>query len=96
MVRGKQAVFEFGKTHAMLISTKQKCKALQNQSHDLRVKIKGTGLDTVTNTRYLGVNTDSSLDWKEHIKAISSKVSRAIGFLKHARSFLPQDTLKTL
>ena len=80
----------------MLISTKQKCKALQNQSHDLRVKIKGTGLDTVTNTRYLGVNIDSSLDWKEHIKAISSKVARAIGFLKHARSFLPQDTLKTL
>ena len=48
------------------------------------------------NARYLGVNIDSSLDWKEHIKAISSKVSRAIGFLKHARSFFPQDTLKTL
>ena len=60
------------------------------------MKIKGTEPDTVMNTRYLGVNIDSSLDWKDHKKAISSKVSRAIGFLKHGRSFLPQDTLKTL
>ena len=47
-------------------------------------------------TRYLGVNIDSSFDWKVHIKAISSKVSRAIGFLTHARNLLAQDTLKTL
>ena len=85
-----------GKTHAMLISTKQKYKALQNQGHNLRVKIKGAELDTVMNARYLGVNINSSLDWKEHIKIISSKVSRAIGFLKQARDFIPQDTTKTL
>ena len=48
------------------------------------------------NTRYLGVNIDSSLDWKEHIKVLSFKVSRAIGFVKHARNFLPRDTLKTV
>ena len=84
------------KTRAMLISTKQKYKALQNQNQDLHLKIKGAELDTVTNTRYLGVNIDSSLDWKDYIKAISTKVSRAIGFLKYTRNFLPQDTLKTL
>ena len=39
---------------------------------------------------------DCSLDWKEQIKAVSAKVSRAIGFLKHAKSFLPKETLKTL
>ena len=81
------------KTRAMLISTKQKYKALRNQSQDLHLKIKGMELDTVTNTRYLGVNIDSSLDWEYHIKAISTKVSRAIGFLTYTRNFLPQDTL---
>ena len=96
MVSGKKTLFECGKPRAMLISTKQKYKALQNQNHDLRVKIKGTELDTVMNTKYLDVNIDSSLDWKEHIKVISSKVSRAIGFWKHARNPLPQDILKTL
>ena len=66
---------------AMLISTNQRYKGLQNRSHDLCVKIKGTELDTVKKTRYLGVNIDISLDWKVHIKAISSKVSRVIGSL---------------
>ena len=34
--------------------------------------------------------------WKEQIKAVSSKVSRAVGFLRHAKSFLPKETLKNL
>ena len=76
--------------------TKQKYKGLQNQGHDLCVEIKGMELDTVMKTRYLGVNIDSSLNWKVHVKVILSKVSRAIGFLNHAINFLPQDTLKTL
>ena len=79
------------KTHAMLISIKQKYKALLDQVHNLRVEIKGTKLDTVTSARYVGVNIDSSLDWKEHIKIISSKVSKVIGFLKHGRNFIPQE-----
>ena len=83
------------KTRAMLISTKLKYKALQIQNHAFHMNVKCKELDTVVNTRYLGVNIDSSLDWKEHIKVLSSKVSRAIGFLKHARNFVPQDTLKT-
>ena len=84
------------KTRAMLISTKQKYKDLQNQGYDQCVQMKGMKLDTVIKTRYLGVNIDSSLVWKVYIKEISSKVSRTIGFLKHARNFLPQQTLKTL
>ena len=39
---------------------------------------------------------DNSLDWKEHIKTVSTNVSRAIGFLKHAKTFLGEETLKTL
>ena len=54
------------------------------------MKIKGTELDTVIRSRCLGINIDTSLDWKEHLKIISSKVSRVIGFLKHARNFIPK------
>ena len=46
--------------------------------------------------KYLGVQTDCSLDKKEQIKAVSAKVSRALGFLKHAKNSLPRETLKTL
>ena len=50
----------------------------------------------VEKTKYLFVRVDNSLDWKEHIKSVSAKVSRAIGFLKYAKKFLPQNSLKTL
>ena len=43
-----------------------------------------------------GVQIDSALDWKEQIKAVSTKVSSAIGFLRHARSFLPMASFETL
>ena len=44
----------------------------------------------------LGVQIDCALDSKEQIKAVSTKFSRAVGFLKHAKSFLPKESLKTL
>ena len=40
--------------------------------------------------------TKISLDGKEHVKALSSKVSVAVGLLRHAKPFLPEETLTTL
>ena len=84
------------KTHALLISTKPKHKSLKNQDESLRLKIQNNELDIVQKTKYLGIQIDNTLDWKEHTKTISSQVSRGIGFLKHAKSFLPKETLKTM
>ena len=47
-------------------------------------------------TRYLGVQIEKSLNWREQIKTVSITVSRAIGFLEHAKTLLRQETLKTL
>ena len=46
--------------------------------------------------KFLGVQVDNGLDWKEQIKAISSKVSKALGLLKHAKKFLPESSLRSL
>ena len=46
--------------------------------------------------QYLGVQNDCNLFWKEQIKTASSKVSRVVGFLKNAKSFLPRESLTTL
>ena len=35
----------------------------------------------------LGVVIDSSLNWKVYIGTVSAKVSKAIGFLRHAKAF---------
>ena len=62
----------------------------------MNLKIRGSELDVVKKTKYLGIQVDNCLDWKEHIKAVSTKASRAIGFLKHAKNILPMASLKTL
>ena len=53
----------------------------------LKLKMHNNELDVVKTTKHLGLQIDRSLDWKEQIKAVSTKVSRAVGFLKHAKSF---------
>ena len=80
----------------MLITTKQKRNVLKSTDQNLELSIRGKELDIVQKTKYLGVQIDCSLDWKEQIKAVSAKVSRAIGFLKHAKKFLPRVTLENL
>ena len=80
----------------MLVSTKQKHNILKSRNEDLDSKIRNNELEIIQKTKYIGVQIDNSLNWKEHIKTVSTKVSRAIGFLKHAMTFLPKETLKTL
>ena len=58
----------------------------------MKVKFK----QVVQKMKYPGVQIDCNLDWKERIKAVSSNISRAVGILKHAKSFLPRESLTTL
>ena len=69
----------------MLIATKSPNKMLNNSAENLKFEIIGSELDVVTKTRYLAIRVDTSLDWSEHIKLLSSKVSRAIAFLKYGK-----------
>ena len=81
---------------SMLVSTKAKRKALDTSNQNLQVKINGTELEVVSKIRYLGVLLDNSLDWKDQVRAVSLKVSRGLGILKHARKFLPSSALTNL
>ena len=75
---------------------KAKTQYPQNRNEDLDLKIRDNKLEIIQKTKYLGVQVDNSLNWKEPIKTVSTKVSRAVGFSKHAKTFLPLETLKTL
>ena len=77
----------------MLIFTK-KHNSLIIQSEALELKVSDNQLEVVQKTKYLGVQMECSLDWKEQIKAVSTNVFRAI--VSHARSFLPMPSMKTL
>ena len=95
-LEGNKLSLNVAKTHSMLISTKQKGSSLRSRNEALELKIRDNELEVVQKTKYLGVQIDCSLDWKEQIKAVSTKVSRVIGFLRHAKSFLPIASLRTL
>ena len=95
-LKGNKLSLNVAKTQSMLIATKPKQQTLNNAAGKPNLEIRGRELDVVKKTKYLSVQVNNSLDWKKHIKAVSSKVSRAIGFLKHARNILPMASLKTL
>ena len=95
-MQGNKLSLNVAKTHSILISTKQKHKSLKNRSEALELKIRDNELEVVQKTKYLELQIDCSSDWKEQIKSVSTKVSRAIGFLRQAKSFLPMASLKTL
>ena len=80
----------------MLITTKQKRNIFKSTDQNLELSIRGKELDIVQKIKYLSVQINCSLDWKEQTKAVSAKVSRVIGFLKHAKKFLPRVTLENL
>ena len=84
------------KTNCMLIATKQTYPYLKNRNEGLHLTIRNKELVAIQNNKCLGVVIDNSLHWKEHIKTALAKVSKAIGFLRHAKAFLPQETLNTL
>ena len=80
-LQGNKLSLNVAKTHSMLISTKQKHNSLKSRSEALELKIRDNELEVVQTTKYLGLQIDCSLDWKEQIKAVCMKVSRAIDTL---------------
>ena len=81
-LQGKKLSLNVAKTHSMLHSTKQRKNTLKSRNETYHLKIRRNELQDATKAKYLDVVIDCSLDWREQIKSISNKVSRAIGFLK--------------
>ena len=74
-LQGNRLSLNVVKTHAMIFCTKPKHKALGSQDKDVKLKICNNDLEVVKKIKYLGVKINWSLDWKQQIKAVSSKVS---------------------
>ena len=53
-------------------------------------------LEITRSTKFLGVIIDNKLKWTDHITYIKKKISKAIGIIHRARTFLDKITLKNL
>ena len=60
------------------------------------MELHGTELEVDSKIKYLGVLLDNSLDWKDQVRAVSLKVSRVLGILKHGKNFLIFSALTSL
>ena len=53
-------------------------------------------IEMIANTKYLGVQVDSQLNWDEHVGTIKTKANRAIGLIKYSKKYLPSDVLNKM
>ena len=82
------------KDHACFHQTKHNIHKSRNEDLDLRVR--ENELEIIQKAKkHWCAHRQLSYNLKEHMKTVSTKVSRAIGFLKHAKTFLRPETLKT-
>ena len=96
-LQGNKLSLNVLKTHAMVVGSRPKLKMISDEVVEQpSFSINGTQIKVVENTKYLGVQLDSHLVWDEHINCMRTKVSRALGFLKYAKKFLPKETLSKM
>lgn len=81
---------------SLYVSIWQRQNILKSQNEDLKLKMLDNDLQVVKKTKYFSLQIDSSLDWKELIKTVSTNVSIAVGFSEHVRSCLTKEILQTL
>ena len=95
-LKGNKISPNVAKTHTILICFKYKQRALTNSNEKLDITVKDEKLMVVEKMKYLGVQIDQNLEWNEHIKNVSSKFARAIGFLKYTKNFMRRNCLNDL
>ena len=79
-------VLNTAKTKVMLITTKQKRNSLSND--DIELNYNDDQLQTISNSKILGVFVDNNLCWSEHVKHITKKIASNIWLLSKIKMYL--------
>ena len=75
---------------------KQMKTYLETSDQKFKPSVREENVKVVCDTKYLSVQIDEYFTWKIQIKSVTGKASRAIGFLKYAKHFLPEAFVETL
>ena len=68
----------------------------QKSIPNLQLTISGSIIEHVTQFKFLGLNIDSNINWKAHLSAVSTKVSRVIGLLHKLKYMFPSYILRMI
>ena len=70
-------------------STNLKKHHIEKGDSEINLHINEDNLARIGSNKYVGVQIDSELKWREHI----GKISRVTGMLKYAKKYLPLETV---
>ena len=85
------------KTQSLIIGSGPSIRMIENQPDaPPSFSIGDQDIEMITNTRYLGVQIDSKLNWGKHIDTIKTKANRALGLIKYSKKYLPSDILNKM
>ena len=76
------------KTKYMIFTNKRK--------EDININIGGVRIKQSDQERFLGIIIDSKLNWTQHIKHLTTKVSRNAGILYKLKGLVPNSALKMI
>ena len=88
---GNKLSLSVAKTQSMILGSSSNLKKHHMDSGDPEIipHINEDNLDMIGSNKYLGVQIDPELMWREHITFAIGKVARAMGMLKYAKKISP-------
>ena len=95
-IKGNKLSLNVAKTHSMLIVSQRQYNFLRDSNVRFGPKTGSNEIDVHNEAKYLGVQIDKKLKWKEYTKVLSAKVSRAVGCLKYSKGYIPIAAVKVL
>ena len=85
------------KTKVLIFRHQNKPIMYRKKSEDkLSIKIDGKKIEPSSNVKYLGILSDSFLNWNFHIDELSTKLSCAVGMLAKIRHYINEKTLSVV
>ena len=64
--------------------------------HDPQIKIRDQVIEKVKVSKFLGLQIDDKLNWKQHISHVQTKLSKTIAIMCKMRHYLNENTLRTI
>ena len=96
-LHGNTSSLNVAKTTSMLIGTRHTINdTVTTKPLRANFAISGEPIEQKPSVKFLGVHIDIKLKWKGHIKAVASKLTRAIAMIRFSKKFIPKHKLKML
>ena len=86
--RNNGMILNSSKTKVLLVTTTQKRQRLHNETLDL--KFNNESVNMISNDKILCIYVDNNLNWSDHIKHLSRKITSSIWLLSKIKKYLSQ------